>query len=89
MSRAKDSPLRDKMIELHSKGIEVKFIGDKSSSVFRVTLGSQTPEEHMDIVREVWEAIVSSCDREKSTDTKKLSRQDAISFVNGVKQLNN
>ena len=85
MSRAKDSPLRNKMLELHRAGVDVKFIGEGGAQVFKVVLGEQTMEEHIKILDEVWRAINASAD---SVSTGKLTRQSALNFVEGMKKLN-
>ena len=85
MSKAKNSPLRDKMLELHRAGVDVKFIGENGAQVFKVVLGKQTMEEHIRILGEVWKAINTSA---TSVSTEKLTRQTALSFVEGMKKLN-
>lgn len=85
MSKAKDSPLRNKMLELHRAGVDVKFIGENGAQVFKVVLGKQTMEEHIRILGEVWKAINTSA---ASVSTEKLTRQTALSFVEGMKKLN-
>lgn len=85
MSKAKDSPLRNKMLELHRAGVDVRFIGENGAQVFKVVLGKQTMEEHIRILGEVWRAINASV---ASVSTEKLTRQSALSFVEGMKKLN-
>ena len=85
MSKAKDSPLRNKMLELHRAGVDVKFIGENGAQVFKVVLGKQTMEEHIRILGEVWKAKNTSA---TSVSTEKLTRQTALSFVEGMKKLN-
>ena len=85
MSKAKDSPLRNKMLELHRADVDVKFIGKDGAQVFKVVLGKQTMEEHIRILGEVWKAINASA---ASVSTEKLTRQTALSFVEGMKKLN-
>lgn len=85
MSKAKDSPLRNKMLELHRAGVDVKFIGEDEAQVFKVVLGKQTMEETEKILSDVWRAINASV---LSASTEKLTRQSALSFVEGMKKLN-
>ena len=85
MSRAKDSPLRNKMLELHRAGVDVKFIGEGGAQVFKVVLEKQTMEEHLQILEDVWEAMGSSI---SSASTGKITRQTALNFVEGIKKLN-
>ena len=85
MSKAKDSPLRNKMLELHRADVDVKFIGKDGAQVFKVVLGGQSMEEHIDILSGVWRAISASA---ASVSTEKLTRQTALSFVEGMKKLN-
>lgn len=85
MSKAKDSPLRNKMLELHRAGVDVKFVGENGAQVFKVVLGKQSMEEHIKILDEVWKAINASAD---SVNTEKLTRQAALNFVEGIKKLN-
>lgn len=85
MSKAKDSPLRNKMLELHRAGVDVKFIGEDGAQVFKVMLGKQTMEETEKILSDVWRAINASV---LSASTEKLTRQAALNFVEGMKKLN-
>lgn len=85
MSKAKDSPLRNKMLELHRAGVDVKFIGEDGAQVFKVVLGKQTMEETEKILSDVWRAINASV---LSASTEKLTRQAALNFVEGMKKLN-
>lgn len=85
MSRAKDSPLRNKMLELHRAGVDVKFIGEGGAQVFKVVLEKQTMEEHLQILEDVWKAMGSSI---SSASTGKITRQTALNFVEGIKKLN-
>ena len=85
MSKAKNSPLRDKMLELHRAGVDVKFIGENGAQVFKVVLGRQTEEERIKTLSDIWMAINASVD---SVSTEKLTRQTALSFVEGMKKLN-
>jgi len=85
MSKAKDSPLRDKMLELHRAGVDVKFIGENGAQIFKVVLGKQAMKEHIKILDEIWRAINASV---LSASTEKLTRQSALSFVEGMKKLN-
>ena len=86
MSKAKDSPLRNKMLELHRAGVDVRFIGEDGAQVFKVVLGKQTMEETEKILSDVWRAINASV---LSASTEKLTRQTALNFVEGMKKLNN
>ena len=86
MSKAKDSPLRNKMLELHRAGVDVRFIGEDGAQVFKVVLGKQTMEETEKILSDVWRAINASV---LSASTEKLTRQAALNFVEGMKKLNN
>lgn len=85
MSKAKDSPLRTKMLELHKAGIKVEFVGEGDAQIFKVVLGGQTMEAHCKILDEVWRAINASV---LSASTEKITRQSALSFVEGMKKLN-
>ena len=85
MSKAKDSPLRDKMLELYRAGVDVKFIGENGAQIFKVVLGKQTMAEHARILSEVWKAINTPT---SSVSTEKLTRQTALNFVEGMKKLN-
>ena len=85
MSKAKDSPLRNKMLELHRAGVDVKFIGEGDAQVFKVILGKQSMEAHVKILDEIWRAINASA---SSVSTEKLTRQSALNFVEGMKKLN-
>lgn len=85
MSKAKDSPLRNKMLELHRAGVDVKFIGENGAQVFKVVLGGQSMDEHLQMLDDIWEAMGSSI---SSTSTEKITRQAALSFVEGIKKLN-
>ena len=86
MSKAKDSPLRDKMIELHRAGINVKFIGGDEAQIFVIDMKKGVEfSEYARILEEVWCSINRAVE---SASHAKLTRQSALSFVESMKKLN-
>ena len=86
MSKAANSPLRDKMLELHRGGLDVKFTGENGAQVFMIKMKEGVPlDRHLEILEEVRIAI------DRSTNVpveKKLTASSARSFVEGIKNLN-
>ncbi len=86
MSKAKDSPLRDKMIELHRAGMNVKFIGGDEAQIFVIDMKKGVEfSEYARILEEVRCSINRAVE---SAMHAKLTRQSALSFVESMKKLN-
>ena len=86
MSKARNSPLRDKMLELHKSGIDVKFIGEGSAQVFLVKMGRGVSlDDHFKLLEDIRISIDKSVE---SARDQKLTRQSAQEFVESMKKLN-
>lgn len=86
MSKAKNSPLRDKMLELHRAGVDVRFVGDDETQIFVINMKEGVEfSEYARILEEVRCSINRSVE---SATPAKLTRQSALSFVEGMKKLN-
>lgn len=87
--RARQSPLRDLMLELHQSGIEVKFCkgrpGWEAADVFAVNLpAGLSLEESCSILARIYRAINESAE---SSPPRLLSYKTAASFVEQVQEL--
>ena len=87
--RARQSPLRDLMLELHKQGIEVKFYGGRpgqpDADVFFVKMPEDsTIEEHIEILRRVDEAMQKSA---AAQPPQLLSYKSASAYVETVREL--
>ena len=86
MSKARNSPLRDKMLELHRKGVEVRFIGEGSAQVFMVKIGRGVSlDDHFKLLEDIRRSINMSVNQ---ANHEKLTRQSAQEFVESMKKLN-
>lgn len=86
MSKAANSPLRDKMLELHKRGIDVKFIGEGGAQVFMVKFGPDLSlEDQFKLLEEVRLSINRSVEGRFS---EKLTASSARQFVESMKKLN-
>jgi len=86
MSKAANSPLRDKMLELHRQGIDVKFIGEGGAQIFMVKMnGGVSLDGHFKILEEIRLSINRSVEERSS---EKMTRESAARFVEGMKKLN-
>jgi hypothetical protein len=86
MSKAANSPLRDKMLELHKQGVDVKFIGEGGAQIFAVKMAAGLPlEDHFKTLEEIRLAINRSVEERAS---EKLTSGSARQFVESMKKLN-
>ena len=95
MSKARNSPLRDYMLELHKRGVKVVFyegrpeIPDDKSQMFFVDIPKgYTIEEHVEILAKINEAIRKSAEMTKGDPPAKLTRQVAAQYVSRLKMFN-
>jgi hypothetical protein len=87
--RAKQSPLRDLMLELHSKGVTVKFYpgrpGQPDADVFYVSLPAGFGlENSVALLGQIDKAMIASS---ASTPKQKLTRESALSYVSRLEQM--
>lgn len=86
MSKAKDSPLRNKMLELHKSGVDVKFIGEGNAQVFLVKIRRGVSlDDQFKLLEDIRVSINESVE---SARNQKLTRQSAQEFVESMKKLN-
>jgi hypothetical protein len=86
MSKAANSPLRDKMLELHKQGVDVKFIGEGGAQVFMVKMKAGVSlSDHFKILEDVRLSINRSVEQRAS---EKLTSGSARQFVESMKLLN-
>lgn len=86
MSKAKNSPLRDKMLELHRAGVDVKFVGDDDAQIFVVKIERGVSlDQHFAMLEEIRRSIDRSI---VCRSDKRLTRQSAQKFVENMKKLN-
>ena len=90
--KAKNSPLRDYMLELHKKGIKVTFYegrpenpADRSQMFFVEMPAGYSIEEHVDILSKINKALNESAMMHKDDPPQKLTRQVAADYVSRVK----
>lgn len=88
--RARQSPYRDLMLELHKQGVKVKFYsgraGQENADVFFVQLPeSMDLEDSCEILRRIDEAMARSIEQ---SPPRLLSFASAIAFVENIESLN-
>lgn len=90
--RAKNSPLRDYMLELHKMGIKVTFyegrpevLEDKSQMFFVEMPAGYSIEQHVEILRKIQSAIKLSAELVSKEPRAKLTRQVAANYVSKLK----
>jgi len=95
MSKARNSPLRDYMLELHKRGIKVTFYegrpevpADRSQMFFVEMPKGATMEEHVEILAKVNKALKDSAGLTEGLPEEKLSRRVAMEYVSRVKLFN-
>ena len=95
MSKARSSPLRDYMLELHKKGVKVTFYdgrpevpGDRSQMFFVDMPRGYSIEEHVEILAKIHEAVKRSAEMTKDDPPAKLTRQVAEQYVSRLKMFN-
>ena len=95
MSKARNTPLRDYMLELHKKGIKVVFYegrpdvpGDKSQMFYVEMPKGYSIEDHVDILANIDKAMKMSVDMTKGDPPAKLTRQVAAQYVSRLKLFN-
>ena len=95
MSKARNSPLRDYMLELHKRGIKVTFYdgrpevpGDRSQMFFVDMPKGYSIEEHVEILTKIHRAIKLSAEMAKDDPPARLTRQVAAQYVNRLKMFN-
>ena len=90
--RARSSPLRDYMLELHAMGIKVTFydgrpeVPDDKSQMFFVDIPKgYTIEQHVEILEKIHRAIRLSAELAAKEAPSKITRQVAASYVSRLK----
>lgn len=91
--RARNSPLRDYMLELYKRGIKVTFyegrpeVPDDMSQMFFVEMpAGYSIEEHVEILAKINTAIKESAEMYKDLKPKKLTRQVASQYVSRLRK---
>ena len=90
--KAKNSPLRDYMLELHKKGIKVTFYegrpenpADRSQMFFVEMPAGYSIEEHVEILSKINKTLNASAETHKDDPPQKLTRQIASDYVTRLK----
>lgn len=91
-ARARNSPLRDYMLELHKRGIKVTFYegrpenpDDRSQMFFVEMPTGYTIEDHVEILSEIQKALDRSATTSAAEGKGRITRQVAEDYVSRAK----